>query len=70
MITRRLFMALAGAATTMAASPALAVRLGHATPTLGELWGQGFLAAGGSRIAHAPRYPALFPDGAWHPDFV
>ena len=70
MITRRVFIALAGAAATVAASPAVALRPGRATPTLGELWGQGFLAAGGSRIAHAPPSPAPFPDGAWHPDFV
>ena len=70
MITRRVFMALvAGTSAAMAGSPTLA-RLGRSAPMLGEVWGLGFLAAGGTLVHHAPPNPALFPDGAWHPDFV
>jgi hypothetical protein len=70
MITRRLFMALAATSAALAASPVAALRIGRAAPTVGEVWGLGFLAPGGSRVEHAPPNLAIFPTGAWHPDFV
>jgi len=70
MISRRFFMSLSATAAALAASPAAAFRLGRPAPTVGEVWGLGFLAAGASRVSHAPPNPARFPDGAWHPDFV
>ena len=70
MITRRWFMALAASSAAVAASPIAALRPGHAAPTPGEVWGLGYWAPGGSRIGHAPRNPARFPEGAWHADFV
>ena len=70
MITRRWFMAMAASSAALAASPIAALRSGRAAPTPGEVWGLGYLAPGGSRVGHAPPRPALFPNGAWHPDFV